>query len=177
MVYRSSATFLWLVLTFYLGLPCFPATAQENAFAAKGFLTLAEGRALDRFWVKDLQGTEIDATQLLAAGTRGPVYLHLWAPACLPCVKEIKELDQVVSALAAKNISVIALAQDYDGTVTVPAFARRHGVKSLPLYIDEGKRAFKKSGARGLPTTYRVDPQGRLIEIHEGAVNWAGLIP
>jgi peroxiredoxin len=173
MLYRRFATFLCL-WTLLWWLPCFPATADHNAFAAKGFLPLNAPLKLDSFWLKAADGRDL-ALRDLWSGPAQTLFLHLWAPSCLPCVKEIKELDAAFPRLKDQGIHVIALAQDHDGIVTVPAFARRQGILNLPLYIDVNRLAWQGTRARGLPVTYQIDGQGRVLAMHEGAVDWASL--
>ena len=172
MLCRRFATFLWLLAALCVS-PCFPATAADNAFAAKGFSPVSSGLEVPSFWIKTAQGQDL-ALRDLWSGEAELVFLHLWGPNCLPCVKEIKELEVAFPHLQAKGIKVIALAQDHDGSVTVPAFARRHGIVSLPLFIDANRLAWQATRARGLPVTYQIDKNGRVLSLHEGAVNWGG---
>lgn len=175
MFYRCFATSLWLWAALWLMLACFPATAGENAFAGKGFAPVQSQRVLDSFWLADAKGRDVQLSEIIAGAAKtgaAGLYVHLWAPSCLPCVKEIKELDAALPGLATRGIAVLAIAQDYDGGVTVPAFARRYGITNLPLYIDSNLMLWKQVQARGLPTTYRIDAQGRVLSVHEGVVHW-----
>ena len=85
-------------------------------------------------------------------------------------------MDALFPALTAKGLSVIALAQDHDGAVTVPAFASRYGIRPLPLYIDAQRLLWLQLQPRGLPMTYQLDGQGRILSVHEGVLVWQSLL-
>lgn len=107
---------------------------------------------------------------LLAEGKR--VVLHLWMPSCPLCVKEMLRLDEAYPDLLARNIAVLAVAQDDQGKISVPAFARRYGLKNAPLYIDTPRAALFALSPQGVPTSFLIDASGKAVALHEGPIDW-----
>ncbi len=165
---RSLAISLWGLLLFFTASP---ALAEKAAV----FLPLPTAAPLPSLVLRDGKGGQTLLNDLLREKNLGfrSVILHLWAPNCLPCVPEMQALDAAWPALQASGVEVIALAQDPDGTVTVPAFARRLEIRHLPLYVDTERRALKGLQSRFLPVSYLLDGEGKAAALHEGPLDWA----
>lgn len=126
--------------------------------------------------VQDAKGRTTTLKEILAEkkGTARLVLLHLWAPYCPPCVREMQQLDSLWPKLREKGVEIIILAQDPDGEITVPAFARRREIRVLPLFIDKERQALKSLASAGIPITYMLDTEGRMTFAHEGPLDWGG---
>jgi AhpC/TSA family. len=172
MLFHRFATFVCLLGLLWPSVG-FPATdaVQHNAFKPA-----PQGQQVPPLWVKNAQGADINLKTLWNEAAGRTIYLHLWAPSCPPCVSEIKAMDTLWPALTAKGVTVIVLAEDHDGAVTVPAFASRYGIKTLPLIIDAGRLLWLQLQPRGLPMTYQLDEQGHILSVHEGVLDWRSLL-
>ncbi len=106
------------------------------------------------------------------------VLLTLWATWCGPCVKEMPALDAlalgVLKKSATDGLEILPLSEDRDGAV-VRAFYTRHGLKALPVMTDKGGIAPEAFHIKGLPTSYLLDPRGRIIARFDGAIDWTAL--
>jgi thiol-disulfide isomerase/thioredoxin len=107
----------------------------------------------------------------LAAFRGRPLLLNIWATWCPPCVKELPALDRLAAALAGE-LTVVALATDDGGAPQVRPFLERLSITRLTPLYDPQARAFQAFPLRGLPTSYLVDAEGRVIARLEGATEW-----
>jgi thiol-disulfide isomerase/thioredoxin len=100
------------------------------------------------------------------------VLLNFWATWCPPCVQELPALDRLQSALAGQGLTVVALSID-EGDIDVPvSFVRRLGLTNLAVYQDFTGAAANAFPLYGLPITYLIDRDGRVIGYIVGAVDW-----
>ena len=100
------------------------------------------------------------------------VLLNLWATWCAPCREEMPALDRLQSQLASDRFQVVALSLDQQGLPIARKFYAETGIKALPLYVDRSAKAAFTLDAAGLPATLLIDPAGREIGRHLGAVKW-----
>jgi thiol-disulfide isomerase/thioredoxin len=100
------------------------------------------------------------------------VLLNLWATWCGPCVEEMPSLDRLQAKLGGEGFMVLALAMDKQGRSLVEPFLAKLGVRNLPMYLDTSGNATRALKARGLPTTFLIDREGREIGRLEGAASW-----
>ena len=99
------------------------------------------------------------------------VLVNLWATWCGPCLREMPSLEQLQSRLGDK-IVVVAISEDRGGSKTVEPFVGKLGLKSVKIYLDPKsavERAFK---VQGLPTSFLIDREGRVLGRVEGAAEW-----
>jgi thiol-disulfide isomerase/thioredoxin len=118
-----------------------------------------------------------DGRDLALADFRGRVaVVNFWATWCAPCVEEMPALDRLHASLAPEGIEVVAISVDRGGMRLVGPFFETHGLRALPVYLDQTGASMRAFGVRGLPTTIVVDRQGRDAGRLEGAAEW-GLAP
>jgi thiol-disulfide isomerase/thioredoxin len=99
------------------------------------------------------------------------VLVNLWATWCGPCLREMPSLERMQSRLGDK-IVVVAISEDRGGSKTVEPFIGKLGLKSVKIYLDPKsavERAFK---VQGLPTSFLIDREGRVLGRVEGAAEW-----
>ena len=99
------------------------------------------------------------------------VVLNLWATWCPPCVQEMPSLDRLSKALNGQEFAVVALSQDYAASVAASYFAA-HRMENLAPYFDERASVARALGAQGLPTTFIIDRDGRVVASMEGGAAW-----
>ncbi len=100
------------------------------------------------------------------------VILNLWAPWCVPCLKEMPSLDRLAERLPAKDFVVVAVTKDPVGPSPSKTMFARLGLKRLQLYLDPEGRLGAEVGARGFPTTLIVGADGAPLAFREGAADW-----
>jgi len=99
------------------------------------------------------------------------VLVNLWATWCEPCLREMPSLERLQSRLGDK-IVVVAISEDRGGSKTVEPFVGKLELKSVKIYLDPKsavERAFK---VQGLPTSFLIDREGRVLGRVEGAAEW-----
>src|SRR6185437_14407453 len=97
--------------------------------------------------------------------------VNLWATWCAPCVREMPSLDRLQAKLG-DRLTVLAVSQDRGGAQVVDPFLAKLSLASLHIYLDPKAVLGKGLGARGLPTTFLVDGEGRVRAQLEGAAEW-----
>ena len=115
----------------------------------------------------DLAGNTVSLSEF----TGKIVLVNLWATWCEPCLREMPSLERVQLRLGDK-IAVIAISVDRGGSKKVEPFIDKLGLKSVKIYLDPKsviERAFK---VRGLPTSFLIDREGRVLGRVEGAAEW-----
>ncbi len=118
----------------------------------------------------------IDGRSLSLSELRGkPVLVNFWATTCPGCIKEMPELVRLHEELGERGLVIIGVAMPYDKPSDVIALADR---RKLPYFIaldpqGEVVRAF--GGVRLTPTSYLIDPEGRIVFKKIGEPDWQRL--
>lgn len=139
-----------------------PVAAQEGSAAASNLEVYGQA---DYDWrVRPLEG---EPTRLEAF--RGRVlFINLWASWCTPCIREMASIERLRDRLADAEVDFLIVAAE--GERPVRRFLRRYRY-DLPIYLEEEPipSAF---GLRGLPTSWIVDAEGRIVLLRHGEAVW-----
>jgi cytochrome c biogenesis protein CcmG/thiol:disulfide interchange protein DsbE len=131
------------------------------ASAARGDLPEAPDFTLDRL---DEEG------ELTLSSLRGKaVLVNMWASWCAPCRDEAPILEEVWRRNRADGLVVVGVdTKDFrrDGR----AFARKYGL-TFPLVFDGSGAVWAPYGITGLPETFVLDRQGRVVDAIVGGLN------
>jgi len=106
--------------------------------------------------VATLDGKTFD----LAAQRGHWVIVNFWATWCAPCIKEMPDISHFVASH--KNVRAIGLAYQDNDVAEIKAFLREHPV-DYPIAkvgMDEALPDFE--APQGLPTTWVIDPAGKV---------------
>lgn len=103
------------------------------------------------------------------------VLLNFWATWCPPCIREMPALDRLQNDLGGDEFAVVAVSTDAGGKAVAEPYLRdRLGLTNLDLYLDPKFTAWKTYQAGGLPTSFVIDRQGRLVGALVGEAEWDG---
>jgi thiol-disulfide isomerase/thioredoxin len=112
----------------------------------------------------DFTLTDMDGAQHRLSDYRGKVVLvNFWATWCPPCRKEMPSLERLYQHFKGRSFMVLAINQwetvdhvfSYMGDLNVfPEF---------PILFDRESKVSEDFGVRGLPTSFIVDTEGRII--------------
>lgn len=100
------------------------------------------------------------------------VLVNFWATWCAPCVKEMPALERLHLQLAKEGLAVLAVSQDRSGAAVVTPFLGRINLQQLPVYLDPQGTLGRAFGVQGLPTTYLVGRDGRVLAALVGPAAW-----
>ena len=112
-----------------------------------------------------------DASIYRLADFKGqPLIVNFWATWCPPCRAEMPSMQRAWEQLQAEGIGMIAINVGEDAE-TVQAFLEQIPV-SFPLPLDTDSKVSQRWPMRGLPTTFVVGPEGRLVYKATGEREW-----
>ncbi len=100
------------------------------------------------------------------------VLLNFWATWCAPCIRELPTMARLQTELGPAGLSVVAVSQDRGGLPVVRPFLEQLGVEALEAYVDPKGALARDFGLVGLPTTYLIDAEGRIVGGLEGPAEW-----
>jgi thiol-disulfide isomerase/thioredoxin len=97
--------------------------------------------------------------------------VNLWATWCAPCVVELPSLLRF--SQSRDDIQVLAISFDNNQTIEqLSQFMAKNKVESLKWVYDDTLQIRRGIETRGLPTSLLVNPQGEIVLIMEGHVEW-----
>jgi len=104
---------------------------------------------------------------------RGRVVLvNFWATWCAPCLEEMPSIERLRRSLDARRFAVLAVNVG-EGPRVAGEFAKKMDL-GFNFLLDRDLKASKAWGARVLPATFIVDPDGKVRYSHYGAIDWSG---
>lgn len=114
------------------------------------------------FLLRDISGKIVST-----ADWKGKVViLNFWATWCPPCREEIPELVQLQAKYKDK-LEIVGVSEDDDDLEKVEKFAQQHGM-NYPIVMATPELIADYGGVPALPTSFLIDPQGRVMQKHTG---------
>jgi thiol-disulfide isomerase/thioredoxin len=136
--------------------------AKQDAPSANVVQFVKNPDAAPVFQLNDLDGKPVS----LAAAKGKIVILNFWATWCGPCRAEVPDLVELQKRYADK-LEIIALATDEDDPDEVRRFVLQSGINyRVAMTSEEVLRNY--GGIAALPTSFVIDPQGRIVQKHVG---------
>jgi len=119
----------------------------------------------------DFSLRDIDDKQHKLSDYRGKVVIvNFWATWCPPCRFELPSMEKLWQATKNKDVVMLAINIGEDAD-TIFTFTADYPV-TFPLLLDSDSAVLKKYPVLGLPTTFVIDPQGRLVYRAVGTREW-----
>lgn len=117
----------------------------------------------------DLQGP--DGERIRLEDYRGkPLIVNFWATWCPPCRAEMPSMQRAWEQVRGEGIALIAVNVG-ESAEEIARFTDQVDV-GFPLPMDRESRVVQSWPVRGLPTTFVVDPEGRLAYMATGEREW-----
>lgn len=98
------------------------------------------------------------------------VFLNLWATWCEPCIREMPDMMAMNRAFEGRPFQMLAISVDTRWSA-VEAFYAEYGI-DLPTFLDPGRQVYDDYKALGIPETFLIDGNGRILRKYIGPVEW-----
>lgn len=134
-----------------------PASATESAL---GVVVKEPSPAWE---LKDVDGKLVTSSDF--AGK--VVIIDFWATWCGPCRMEIPGFIELQKQYADKGLVVVGVSLDQDGESVVKSFMEKTGI-NYPVVLGDEKIVSAFGGVEGIPTTFVIDREGKIIRKHVG---------
>jgi len=133
------------------------AVAEEGL--SHSFTRIDPPRSVPEFSLPDMDG-ELHALQ----DYRGKVVLiNFWATWCPPCRREMPALEQLYRKLGDQPFAVLAINQWEDADLVFAYMGDLNVFPSFPILFDPESKVSADFGVKGLPTSFLLDKQGRVV--------------
>lgn len=144
------------------------------AWSVRGEYTPADsGRPAPAYSSPTLDGDTFDIADMHGR----VVVLNVWATWCHPCVTEMPALQRLYERNADDGLVVVGVSVDNPALMignadsTVRAFVRDHGL-TFPIVLDPESRIESGYPIVGLPMTFVIDRDGRIVDRILGPREW-----
>ena len=99
------------------------------------------------------------------------VLLNFWATWCVPCLKEMPDLEKAYQKMGSKKLIVLAVGMGEDKS-SISRFAEKHEF-TFPMIADSTLEIARLYGVENIPITYLINPEGIIIGRALGIRDWA----
>ncbi len=128
--------------------------SQPQALARVTGMPLAKD-----FSLKDMNGKSYRLSDF-----RGKVVLiNFWATWCPPCRKELPSLERLWKSLNHKQFAILALNLGQDPDAIFEFTGTLNPAPTFPILLDRNSVVFKSWSVIAIPTTFIVNPDGRVV--------------
>lgn len=142
-----------------------PASAKTNADDsgdADVIRFASNAGPMPPFLVNDLDGQLVSTAQLHGK----VVIVNFWATWCPPCQEEIPEMMELQKEFQGK-LQIVGVSMDDGPPQGVKDFADKIGM-NYPIVMGSDALSEEYGGIPALPTSFVVDPEGRVVQKHVG---------
>jgi len=145
-------------------------------FSAEAWADAYSEMAVDRpstpvvapsFVLTDLSGERVS----LASLSSKVVLLNFWATWCIPCRTEMPGMERLWQQYHDRGLAIVAVSVDDGGKKRITKFIRRLKL-SYPILLDPQSEVADRYEVSGLPASYLIDGEGRLIGRLVGSREW-----
>ena len=141
-----------------------PLSPEETLFAD---LRFNKGGTFPNLDLQTLTEESLKLKDLMRPGRR--YFLNLWATYCVPCRKEMPELDKLSPQFQAAGIDLLGVSIDIDTRDRIPQFLQDHGIR-YAIYTIEGSSVEKifSGDEVTIPMSFLLDDEGKVLKVFSG---------
>ncbi|KQL37038.1 MULTISPECIES: thiol-disulfide oxidoreductase ResA [Bacillaceae] len=133
-------------------------TKEKNAI-------LQVGDYAPDFALVDMNGEEHQLSEYKGQG----VFLNFWGTWCKPCEREFPLMDKQYQEYKDQGLQILAVNIG-ESDFQVQKFVDRKGL-TFPVLIDDNKSVMETYNINPLPTTFLVNPEGKIEKIITGEMS------
>jgi thiol-disulfide isomerase/thioredoxin len=137
-----------------------------SADTSTAFAAAAVGQPAPAFAVATIGG---DSVRVGGSAKQPVTLVNIWATWCGPCKAEFPELQALHTTYAPRGLRLVAVSIDTDGDAEVTASAQSMGA-TFPIGRDPADAVRGLFAAVGIPESYLISADGRLLWRHSGAI-------
>lgn len=113
-----------------------------------------------------------DSVTLHQAGKGSVAIVNIWATWCAPCKEEMPAMQRTYAELASRGFTILAVSIDEAPAEDVQAFGTELGI-TFPLLHDKSGRIQQVYRTTGVPESFLLDRDGRIVKRVIGAHDWS----
>ena len=141
---------------------------NKSSFDPAGKQRFKKGAPAPNFTLPDIYGKMVSLNDY-----RGQVVLlNIWATWCAPCVEEMPSMEKLHQELKDEKFVILAGSIDESGAAVVRSFMMKHKL-NFPALIDSAGILKDLYRISGVPESFVIDKQGRILEEVIGPRDWA----
>lgn len=130
---------------------------------------VAAGPKAANFKLESLDGATVSLDQF--AGK--VVFLNVWATWCGPCREEMPSMETLYNEFQSnKDFVMLAISQDDKGRTAVAPYVAKNGYH-FKVLLDPENKVSSSYDVSGVPETFIIDRNGRIVAHHMGAFDWS----
>jgi len=137
-----------------------PALAEES------LTELTDKPLAKAFELMDMDGNKVKLSDFLGK----PVIINFWATWCPPCRAELPSMNRAWTKVKDKGVAMLAINVGEDEE-TIFSFMADYPIE-FKVLLDQTGDIVSQWPIKGLPTTFVLDPQGRLFYRAIGGREW-----
>jgi peroxiredoxin len=96
--------------------------------------------------------------------------VNFWASWCPPCRRELPSMNRAWARFQPQGIMMLAINVGEDEDTIFP-FMADYPI-DFPVLLDRDGETIRRWPVRGLPTTFVIDPRGRIVYQAVGGREW-----
>jgi peroxiredoxin len=148
-----------------------PASALTETKPIRSLKTMDRSYAADDFTLKALNGKRVRMSGLKGKA----VLLNFWATWCPPCRREMPSMERLYQRYRSRGLVILAVSLDRSSPDEGRSFVDEMGLNFTVLLDPDGLTSSLYS-VSGVPFSFLIDPEGRIVYKAAGAIDWDGAV-